>query len=138
VAARKSKHVRRFLTGANRRMEDASFLREADRTLAAAYLAGYSVEFVLKALVLAQYPEHEQPAVVASFRGGRAHDYRWLLAGYRARGGASPPPDVSRALVILDSWGTELRYDPRTEYPADIDEFLGAVDTVMQWATRRL
>ena len=136
--AKKSKHVRRFLNAADRRREDAVFLREAERTLAAAYLAGYAVEFVLKALLLAQHPEHEQPAVIETFRGNRAHDYRWLTAAYRERGGAAPPEPVSRALILLDSWGTELRYDPRPVYSGDIDAFLRAVQTVVGWAGRRL
>jgi hypothetical protein len=138
VAAKRSRHVRRFLNAAHLRRQDAGFLRDAGRTLAAAYLAGYAVEFVLKALLLGQCPEHEQPAVMARFRGAWAHDHRQLLAEYRRRGGAAPSKQATDALVVLESWGTELRYDPRAEFPGDVGTFLAAVETVDQWARQRL
>jgi hypothetical protein len=138
VAAKRSKHVRRFLNAARLRLQDAGFLRDAERTLAAAYLAGYAVEFVLKALALGQFPEHQQPTVIAGFRGAWAHDYRLLLAEYRRRGGAAPSRAASDALAVLESWGTDLRYDPRNEYPGDIATFFAAVETVAAWAEQRL
>ena len=120
------------------RLQDAGFLREAERTLAAAYLAGYAVEFVLKALLLSQFPEHRQPDVIARFRGAWAHDYRLLLADYRRHGGAAPSRTATDALVVLDSWGTDLRYDPRAEYPGDVATFFTAVEIVDRWARERL
>ena len=136
--ARRSKHVRRFLKAADARLEDAEFLREARRSPAAVYLAGYAVEFVLKALVLGQLPEHRQLPMIARFRGAVAHDYHWLLGIYRENGGAAYPAPVTQALARLDSWGTEMRYNPRTVYPGDIDHFFRAVATVVEWGKQRL
>jgi HEPN domain-containing protein len=138
VAAKRSKHVRRFLTAADARLADAQFLREARRTLAAVYLAGYAVEFILKALVLGQLAEHQQLPMIAQFRGAVAHDYRWLLRIYREHGGAATPAEVAQSLTRLDSWGTELRYNPRTAYPGDIDHFFQAVEVVVGWGKQRL
>ena len=138
MSAKRSKHVRRFLTAADARLADAVFLREARRSLAAVYLAGYAVEFVLKALVLGQLSEHQQLPMIARFRGAVAHDYHWLLGIYRENGGAATPVEVTRALTRLDSWGTELRYNPRTAYPGDIALFFEAVETVVGWGKRRL
>lgn len=67
--ARKSRHVRLFLNVAKARLEEAGHLRESDYTMGAVYLAGYAVECGLKALVLACWDEHEQPDVIAGFRG---------------------------------------------------------------------
>ncbi|MBY0460554.1 MAG: hypothetical protein K2V38_24830, partial [Gemmataceae bacterium] len=65
MAARRSKHVRLYRTAAARRLEEAGFLRGmGDRPLGAVYLAGYAVEFILKALVLALHGEHEQPGLI--------------------------------------------------------------------------
>jgi hypothetical protein len=136
--AAKSKHVRRFLTAADHRLQDADYLRRVDRTLGAAYLAGYAVEFVLKALVLALLDEHEQPKMIAQFRGTKAHDYNWLRFVYRANGGANLPKAVIEAFMILDAWRTDLRYNPRSRYSGDVDRFFQAVDTVLDWAKARL
>ena len=41
----------------------------------AVYLAGYSVECILKALIFSVVPLVQIEAVLGSFRGVRAHDY---------------------------------------------------------------
>ena len=44
--------ARPFYRSAKQRFEDAQFLLEADRTTGAIYLAGYSEECILNALIL--------------------------------------------------------------------------------------
>ena len=56
-----------------------------ERTTAAVYLAGYSVECMLKALILSAVPQAQEAALLARFRGARAHDYEWLLELYAER-----------------------------------------------------
>lgn len=54
----KSKHARLFYRCALHRRDEAKILRKADpRTTGAVYLAGYSVECILKALILAAAPQ---------------------------------------------------------------------------------
>lgn len=45
---------------------------------------------------------------------------------------------MTAALALLTPWGTELRYNPRTQYPGDADEFFAAVGVVLGWADGRL
>lgn len=131
--ARSTRHVRLYLNAATARLEEAAVLRERNYTMGAVYLAGYAVECVPKSLVLDCFPEHEQPGVVAQFRGAAAHDYGWLRQRYFSAGGSRPPADVARALALLDPWGTDLRYNPRTRYPGN-----AAVGLVCRWAQGRL
>ena len=65
-----------------------------ERTTAAVYLAGYSVECMLKALILSAVPQAQEAALLARFRGARAHDYEWLLELYAEQGGARLPASV--------------------------------------------
>jgi HEPN domain-containing protein len=59
---------------AKQRFDDALLLLEMGRTTAAVYLAGYSVEYMLKALILSAVPQAQEEAILGRFRGARAHD----------------------------------------------------------------
>lgn len=89
-----SPNARLFYRAAKQRFEDAEFLLSIDRTTAAVYLAGYSVECILKALIVATVPRAQEGEILATFRGGRAHDYDWLRRLYAERGGPGLPPDL--------------------------------------------
>lgn len=135
----KSKEARLFYRAALARMTDARYIYEkADRTTAAVYLAGYAVECVLKALILSQLPAHGHAGMVAQFRGGRAHDYDWLKALYRQVGGPPLPVAIMEAFVVVEDWGTELRYNPIVLDPEDAETFLDATEAILKWADGRL
>ena len=82
VAMPSSVQARRFYRAAKQRFDDALLLLAMERTTAAVYLAGYSVECMLKALILSAVPQAQEAALLARFRGARAHDYEWLLELY--------------------------------------------------------
>ncbi len=88
--------ARSFYQSAKQRFENAEFLLEAERTTGAIYLAGYSVECMLKALILSTVPPDQRVERLASFRGARAHDFDWLKAKYFAIGGPSSRPPCRR------------------------------------------
>ena len=136
--ARLSKHVRLFRSAAAARLAEADFLRSGDHSLGAVYLGGYAVECALKALILSLLYEHEQPDVMADFRGRLAHDYGYLRNLYRERGGSPAPKQVSAAFATLSIWGTHLRYEPRIEHKGDVKAFFAALDVVLDWANERL
>ena len=94
VAMPSSMQARRFDRAAKQRFDDALLLLEMERTTAAVYLAGYSVECMLKALILSTVPQAQEAEVLSLFRGARAHDYEWLLQLYAEKGGARLPPSV--------------------------------------------
>ena len=75
MALPSSEQARRFYRTAKQRFDDALLLLEMGRTTAAVYLAGYSVECMLKALILSAIPQAQEEEVLRMFRGARAHDY---------------------------------------------------------------
>ena len=131
------RQARPFYRSARQRLEDAQFLLEAERTTGAVYLAGYSVECMLKALVLSVAPAGERDEVLASFRGARAHDYDWLKARYFERGGAPFPRAVAKAFSLVNTWTTELRYMAGALRRGDAESFLKAAQEIMAWADGR-
>jgi HEPN domain-containing protein len=82
-----SAHARRFYRAAKQRFDDALLLLEMERTTAAVYLAGYSVECMLKALILSAVPQTHEEELLGMLHGVRAHDYEWLLHLYAEKGG---------------------------------------------------
>jgi hypothetical protein len=72
------------------------------------------------------------------FRGGKAHDYDWLRSAYQDAGGPRFPKAVVEAFVVVEDWGTELRYKPGVLDPADVEAFLAAATAILKWADGRL
>jgi HEPN domain-containing protein len=133
-----AREARLFYQTALQRYDDAEYLLEGGRTTGAVYLAGYGVECMLKALVLAQTPAGKRARLVESFRGKRAHDYEWLISCYLDRGGVPFPKPVLSGLGLLEVWSTDLRYVARRIDKDDAKEFLRATRTVMECIDGRL
>ena len=134
-----AQEARPFYRAGLQRFEDARLLLEkAERTTGAIYLAGYGVECLLKSLVLSVVPAGERRAMVANFRGSRAHNYDWLKARYFENGGAQFPSHVSKAFVLVNTWDTEWRYRSGTASPRDAEDFLRAAEEIIIWASERL
>ena len=102
---------RPFYQSAKQRFVDAEFLLEVERTTGAVYLAGYSIECMLKSLILSIAPRGKRKTILASFRGAKAHDYDWLKKTYLKMPGGSPfPSAVSKNFSLVNTWTIELRY----------------------------
>ncbi|MFO0848179.1 MAG: HEPN domain-containing protein [Gemmataceae bacterium] len=130
--------ARLFYRVALDRFDDAGVLLADGRTTGAVYLAGYSVECMLKALVLATVPAAHRPDVLDEFRGAKAHNFDWLRDLYRMYGGPHPPPEAVRALYEVNGWGTALRYRAGTIPVRQARQFLAAARKIMTWADGRL
>lgn len=111
---------------------------EGSRTTAAVYLAGYAVECMLKALILASVSKATLPTILASFRGAKAHDFGWLKQQYLKGGAPAFPLPVARNFAQANTWTTELRYNPGTVKCREAVEFLKAAETILEWADGRL
>jgi HEPN domain-containing protein len=133
-----SPNARLFYRAAKQRFEDAEFLLDVDRTTAAVYLAGYSVECILKALILSVVPRAQEAEILALFRGARAHDYDWLLRLYAERGGPRLPPDLVPHFARVNTWSTDMRYSPGTIALRDARAFLDSSVEILTWADGRL
>ena len=130
--------ARPFYQAAKQRFEDSQFLLEAGRTTGAIYLAGYSVECILQALILAQVAEEKRVEMLGSFRGAKAHDYDWLKARYSENGGPEFPKTISRAFSFVNTWAVEIRYKAGTSKYEDAKTFVDSVEAIMTWADGRM
>jgi HEPN domain-containing protein len=130
--------ARPFYRAAKQRFEDARFLLEAQRTTGAIYLAGYSVECMLKALILAMVPDGKRSEMLASFRGSKAHDYDWLKERYFENKGPSFPKAIAKAFTFVNTWAVEIRYKAGTSKYRDAKAFLASAEAIMAWADGRM
>jgi hypothetical protein len=138
MAVPSAPEARLFYRSANQRLEDGLFLLEGDRTTAAMYLSGYAVECILKALILAAISKAERAAVLASYRGAKAHDFGWLKGQYFKCGAPPFPPLIARNFALVNTWTTELRYNPGTVKRRQAQAFLKAAEIILHWADGRL
>lgn len=133
-----SKNARLFYRAAMERLDDASLLIDLNRTTAAVYLAGYSVECIIKCLIVSAVPLRREHEVLASFRGNRAHDYYWLMDLYQQYGGAAIPNQLFPHFTRVERWSTNLRYSPQTIQQRPAKAFLDSVSQIIKWADGRL
>jgi HEPN domain-containing protein len=138
MALPRPKEARLYYRAAKQRYDDAQLLLEAERTTGAVYLAGYTVECMLKALVLANVSAGLRNELLAEFRGSRAHNLEWLGGLYRRHTGAAVPINVSRHLSRVAAWSTDLRYAAGVVAGRDADEFIESVAAVAAWADGRM
>jgi HEPN domain-containing protein len=137
VSVPTSAEVRRFYQVALQRFEDAEILFHNDRTTGAIYMAGYAVECMLKALLLAHVPASRRAAVLGSFRGKVGHDLEGLRRALQKRK-VSFPASVARRFTSVNTWSTDLRYVPGRKKWQEARAFLDAAAEVLQWVKGRL
>ena len=130
--------ARRYYRAAKQRYDDAELLLDAGRTTGAVYLAGYTVECILKALILASVASGVRRSLLGELRGGRAHDIERLGVLYRRYVRISTPRSITRHLARVASWSTDLRYATGTLKRRDADEFIESVIAVTVWADARM
>jgi hypothetical protein len=132
--------ARPYYRAAMQRMDDARFLLEkGGRTNTAVYLAGYSVECVLKALLISALPAKKQDEIIEEFRKrGQGHSFDWLKHQYQKAGGAAFPSTIQRSFVTVSTWGTDLRYETGSIKLKEAEAFLAAAEAILAWADRRM
>ena len=138
MALPQAAEARVFYQSATQRWIDAEILLREGRTTGATYLAGYSVECMLKALILSVTPARDRESVLTSFRGVKGHNYHWLKARYFEGGGPQVPRFVSDSFLLVNTWTTDLRYETETLNPIDAAGFLTATKVIFDWADERL
>jgi HEPN domain-containing protein len=139
MALPKSREAQVFYPAAIQRFDDALFLlEEGGRTTAAVYLAGYSVECMLKALILSMHSGRRHTTILQSFKGSKAHDFHWLRDTYFKKGEPSLPREIARCFIIVGSWSTALRYQSGMTRRKEAEEFLAAAQDIIRWAQERM
>ena len=133
-----SKEARMFYRCAFQRLEDAQVLLQKT-VRPARYMAGYGVECILKAVILAGVPSGDVEKTLESFRGNLAHNYDWLKEEiHRTRGRAFFPRDINRRFTEVNFWSTDLRYEAGTVRSEVTQSFFGAAIAIIHWADGRL
>jgi HEPN domain-containing protein len=130
--------ARLYYRAGKQRFDDALLLLQQGRTTGAVYLAGYTVECLLKALVLASVAPGLRRQLAGEFRGSRAHSIEWLGALYRRHVRTTIPRDITRQLSRVASWSTDMRYLTGLVKRREADEFLDSVREVAAWADERM
>lgn len=130
--------ARLYYRAAKQRYDDAQLLLERERTTGAVYLAGYTVECFMKALLLASVAPRLRQQLLREFRGSRAHSIEWLGTLHRQHVGGAVPRDVTRHLSRVASWSTDLRYATGVLKRRDADEFMESVVAIAAWADGRM
>src|SRR5260370_37658459 len=110
MALPKTKEARLFYRAAKQRYDDALLLLEGNRKTGAVYLAGYTVECFLKALLLESVSPAVRKELLGEFRGSRAHNFEWLGGMYCRHVSSAIPHDVNRHLSRVAGWATDIRY----------------------------
>jgi hypothetical protein len=130
--------ARLYYRAGKQRFEDSQFLLREQRTTGAVYLAGYTVECLLKALILASVAPGLRRELLGELRGIRAHNIEWLGALYRRHVGAAIPRDITRHLSRVASWSTDLRYATGSVKSREADEFMESVVAIATRADGRM
>lgn len=129
---------RLFYRAAYQRIEDARFLFSQNRTTAAIYLGGYSVECILKALILAAVPASRHHEIQGTFRGKQAHEFERLRRVYLQHSTRQFPSEINLRLARVNTWTTDLRYFPCIVKTREAADFLDSADRILTWADSRL
>ncbi len=130
------KQVARFRRVAFQRREAAEVLLKNGFTTDAVYLAGYTVECILKALALSQLPLRDHTKIVESFRGRAAHDYEWIRKTYLTR--VTIPKAVIKSLASVRTWTPDIRYETRRIDRRIADGFFANVRIMVEWCEGKL
>lgn len=130
--------ARLFYRAATQRLEDADYLLKGNRTTGAIYLGGYSVECILKALIIVSSPKKKTRDILGEFRGVRAHHFDWLRSQYLQTGASPIPSQLTRPLAIVNGWSTALRYQPGSRKRKEAVAFLDAAKQIVAWGKKRL
>jgi hypothetical protein len=138
MALPKPAEARQYYRAAKQRLDDAQLLLRAERRTGAVYLAGYTVECFLKALILATVAPGLRQRLVREFRGTRAHNIEWLGALYRRHVRIAIPRPITRHLSRVGSWSTDLRYATGTLKSRETEEFMDSVIAISSWADGRM
>jgi HEPN domain-containing protein len=128
---------RDFQRAAGQRLTTANYLLNGKYTLDAMYLAGYTVECSLKALILELTPAAKQADVLKKITSGqRMHSAEVLGAELKRLGRPIPIELVKR--LRGSGWATALRYESGRRPTGETRGFLKAAKAVYDWVEGQL
>lgn len=137
--ADREKTIRKFQRAATQRLKASALLLEHGFHLEAVYIAGYSVECVLKALILSRTPQSLLAPMVTKVTkaGAKGHDFEFLK-GILVRKPIQCviPPEAAELLELVANWSTDLRYDVGQLDRGEAEQFTEAAAKIVDWCMR--
>lgn len=128
---------RDFQKAAAQRFTTAEFLLRHKYTLDAEYLAGYTIECSLKALILEKTAAEERPVRLEAIRSGaKMHRPEVLLGVLRDLGVVLPLALAKR--FRRQTWSTDLRYETGRRDTGETRAFLRTAQETYQWVEGQL
>jgi hypothetical protein len=131
------KQIATFRRAAKQRFTSAELLLRGDCTLDAIYLAGYSVECILKALILKQTSLGKQAELFGIITKGSAMHSPDVLNVLLKQQGSPLPLKLAEQLRAAD-WSPALRYRTGRVEVAVAEAYLLAVKQIVEWAEEKL
>lgn len=131
------KTSRDFQRAALQRLGTAEFLLNNTYTLDAQYLAGYTVECSLKALILEVTPVTDRADQLKNlYSGAKMHRPEVLLDILRTKGIRMPLILVRRFRRFV--WSTDLRYETGRRDKGETRAFLKTAQETYEWVEKTL
>jgi HEPN domain-containing protein len=127
--------ARAYYLPAMHRLEDAEVLLKARRVNGSIYLAGFAVECILKAPILANSTPKERPKLLERLKKEYGHDLE-ALKKEAGRPGMHMPREVVEEFRRVNTWDNNNRYDPRLQSTEDAEVLLAAAAAVIRWVER--
>ena len=128
---------RDFQKVAAQRLATAQILLKEKLTLDAQYLAGYTVECSLKALILHVTPAIDQPDKLRRLTSGAAM-HRWeVLLGELHPHGIFLPVELAGRIRRF-KWSTALRYETKRRDTGETIACLATAEKVLEWVEEQL
>jgi len=124
--------ARDFRRAAEQRFTTAEFLLNRGYTLDALYLAGYSVECILKSLVMHLTPEPDRQEAFDRLRGGAKMHYPEHLKEELRNLGRPMPLDLVKRFRRFE-WSTDLRYESGKKPTGEVRGYLKLAKATMDW-----
>ncbi|HUE14458.1 MAG TPA: HEPN domain-containing protein [Planctomycetaceae bacterium] len=128
---------RDFQRAAAQRLTAAEFLLKNRYNLDAMYLAGYTIECSLKALILEATPEADRKKTLAKIRSGKKMHNPELLAGL-LKDLNRPVPLAIAKRFRASGWSTDLRYESGRTDTGGTRAFLKTAKAVYDWVEGQL
>jgi HEPN domain-containing protein len=126
-----------FLRVAAQRLTTAEFLLEHRYNLDAMYLAGYTVECALKALILEATPEADRNDILMRISSGKHMHYPEALGSLLKDRGYPIPLELVKRLRRF-GWSTNLRYEAGRTNTGETRAFLKTAKSVYDWVKEQI
>jgi len=131
---------RDFLKVAAQRLNTAEFLLNNGTlrfTLDAMYIAGYTVECSLKALILEKTPAAERPARLIDLTSGAKMHRPEVLAGLLGDAAVLLPVELAKRIRRAE-WSTDLRYETGRKDTGETRAFLKTAAMILRWTREQV